>query len=156
MNCYTLKKIFGRNRLELKYNLAFFFHHNLSFIFLYSFLSFAFPFCLSLILLFTYTPFVTCFRTLSGSIKYHSIKKDHLHHAPVLSACITGPGRGMDILSRILKTISHELHPRSLRKSVDLSEGNEVFGDGVRPTGSLFSQGPCNGFTADEKELTGQ
>jgi len=55
-----------------------------------------------------------------------------------------------------LKTISHELHLKSLQKAVDLSEGNEVFGDGVRPSSSLFSQGPCNGFTADEKELTGQ
>lgn len=63
---------------------------------------------------------------------------------------------GNGYLSRILKTISHELHPKSLQKAVDLSKVNEVFGDGVRPTGSLFSQGPCNGFTADEKELTGQ
>jgi len=55
-----------------------------------------------------------------------------------------------------LKSISHELHPESLQKAVDLSKVNEVFGDGVRPIGSLFSQGPCNGFTADEKELTGQ
>lgn len=38
----------------------------------------------------------------------------------------------------------------------NLCGANEVFGDGVRPTGSLFSLGPSNGFTADEKELTGQ
>lgn len=123
MSCYTLKKIFGRNRREFSYNLAFFFHHNLSFILLYSFLSFAFPVCLSLILPFTYTPIVTCFRTLSGPIKYHSIKKDHLHHAPVLSACITGPRMGMDIYQGFWKPSVMNFTPRAYGRLWILAKG---------------------------------
>lgn len=53
------------------------------------YLSFPFPLRLSLIVPFTFTLIDTFLRTLSGPIKYHSIKEDHLYLASILSACIT-------------------------------------------------------------------
>lgn len=95
MSCYTLKKIFGRNRQELSYDPAFVFHHNLSFIWLFFF--FCFSFSSSTLSHCSVHIHTDCHVTLSGPIKYHSIKEDHLYLASTLSACITSPGRGMDI-----------------------------------------------------------
>lgn len=118
MSYYTLKKIFGRNRQEISYDLAFVFHHNLSFIWLF--------FSFALLSLFS-IPSSTlshrsvhihadCHVTLSGPIKYHSIKEDHLYLASILSACITSPGSGMDIYQGFWKPSVMNFTPRAYKK----------------------------------------